>query len=518
MIKELRAKKIFLFILTVTMIFICVFFIACGDAETGSGNKSAKNDDGVATENIGGDSSNNGDKAEGEAVAETPKILPDLPERDFEGYEFTILGNSEEYHAHWYSRDLYAAEQNGDTINDAIYMRNTKVEDDYNIKINAVYASDPIGAARKNIMSGDGVYDLLSIQLEGTGRTLAQNSLLHDWNEVPCVDLDRPWWDQNAREHLSICGKLFMTMGDMTIVDKDAVFVYLFNKDLIADLVLENPYALVRNNKWTVDKLYEMSKAATSDMNGDGVIDDKDRFGNLSENNSFYESVLAAGEPFVKKDGGNIPYVNVDNQRLIQSVQKWIVFQLDTSATMMANDYGALYPGDLIWDKQLDMLNTKMALFLFTGMNRVTMLREMECNFGIIPMPKLDEQQENFSNPLHTWCATTLSIPNTVEDIERSGIITEALTAESYYTLKPAYYDVSLKTKLARDDESGEMMDLIFANRTYDLGKIYNWGRIYEAVKGLADNKKTDYVSSIDKIKLRMQTDLEKTIEVFQNK
>ena len=40
----------------------------------------------------------------------------------------------------------------------------------------------------------------------------------------------------------------------------------------------------------------------------------------------------------------------------------------------------------------------------------------------------------------------------------------------------PAYYDVQLKTKIARDDESSEMLDIIFAGRKYDLGSIYDWG------------------------------------------
>ena len=502
-------KKII--IITLMLIIVLILFAACAktddpttsptqnNSETSDINQQSVNEDSVNTEK------------------ENQRILPDVPAKDFEKYEFTILGNSEQYHEHWYSRDLFANEQNGDAINDAIYMRNRKAEDQYNINIKAVYAADPVGAAKKNIMANDDVYDLLSIQLEGTGRILAQGGMLSDWNKVPYVDLDKPWWDQNSRVHLSIGGKLYMTMGDLTVVDKDAVFIYLFNKDLIKDLVLEDPYELVRSNKWTVDKIYVMSKAATADLNGDGVVDDHDRFGNLSENNSFYESVLAAGEPFVKKDKDDIPYLNIDNQRLIQSVDKWITFQLDKTATMMANDYGHLYPGNLIWDKQLEMLTRKEALFLFTGMNRVTMLREMECNFGIIPMPKLDEHQENFSNPVHTWCATTLSIPSSAIDIERTGIIVETLTAESYYTLKPAYYEISLKTKLARDEESGEMMDIIFASRTYDLGKVYNWGGIYETVKRLADAKKTDYISSIEKMTEKMQQSLDKTINNFQD-
>lgn len=63
-----------------------------------------------------------------------------------------------------------------------------------------------------------------------------------------------------------------------------------------------------------------------------------------------------------------------------------------------------------------------------------------------------------------------------MSDEEITGLILEALVYESRYLLLPAYYDVNLKTKFARDDESSAMIDIILANRLYDLGDVYGWG------------------------------------------
>ncbi|GHV14617.1 hypothetical protein FACS1894219_10840 [Clostridia bacterium] len=306
-----------------------------------------------------------------------------------------------------------------------------------------------------------------------------------------------------------------MAMGDLTFVDKDGAFVYFFNKDLIADLVMENPYELVRNNKWTVDKAYEMAKSASIDLNSDGKINGEDRFGNFSEANVFYEAVLAADELFFKKDEKDLPYSDLLNERLLESIAKWGEFMIDRQTTMLSGDYLNAYPA--IWDKQLEMLNNKQLLLVHTSISRASMLRSFDCNFGIIPMPKLNEYQENYANAVHPTCGTTLCIPISASDLERTGIIVEALTAKSYYTLKPAYYDITLKTKLSRDDESSEMLDIIFANRVYDLGRMYNWGDVSSVLIQLAHQKTLAYVSRIERKAAKIQTDMENTIALFEN-
>ena len=61
-----------------------------------------------------------------------------------------------------------------------------------------------------------------------------------------------------------------------------------------------------------------------------------------------------------------------------------------------------------------------------------------------------------------------MSVPKTNSDLERTGIILEALARESSDTVIPAYYDVTLKNKLLRDDDSVKMLDIIFGNRKLD--------------------------------------------------
>jgi len=54
----------------------------------------------------------------------------------------------------------------------------------------------------------------------------------------------------------------------------------------------------------------------------------------------------------------------------------------------------------------------------------------------------------------------------------------EALQSESAKTVRPAYYDIALKTKYTRDDDSVEMLDLIFNTRVVDIGDTTLCGEI----------------------------------------
>ena len=97
----------------------------------------------------------------------------------------------------------------------------------------------------------------------------------------------------------------------------------------------------------------------------------------------------------------------------------------------------------------------------------------MEDDYGIIPYPKYDETQEEYRTTSHN-AVSMMCFPVTVKDPEMSAIITEALCAESYRNVIPQYYDIALKAKGARDDESGEMIDLIRDSLIFDFGWVHS--------------------------------------------
>ncbi len=142
-------------------------------------------------------------------------------------------------------------------------------------------------------------------------------------------------------------------------------------------------------------------------------------------------------------------------------------------------------------------------------------LREAEFAFGILPYPMFDESQEEYNNLISTVLVTTASVPYNCKDIDMTGAVLEAMAYYSVDTLTPAYYDNALKGRYVRDEESGDMLDIIFATRVYDLGFIFDWGGAGSLVTKLYQNKSDEFASSVEGIKTKAETAIIEALENF---
>jgi hypothetical protein len=163
------------------------------------------------------------------------------------------------------------------------------------------------------------------------------------------------------------------------------------------------------------------------------------------------------------------------------------------------------------------MFGNNQALFYMQIMELVVRLRAMEIDFGVLPYPKLDASQENYYSTVGSWHSGFICVPIGQEDQSRTGAILEALAAESMYTLLPAYYDIALKGKLVRDEESEEMLDLIFGSKVFDLGWIYQIGNYNEEIMNQLRNNRRDFTSMYERGHGRAERNIERINEAFEN-
>jgi hypothetical protein len=188
---------------------------------------------------------------------------------------------------------------------------------------------------------------------------------------------------------------------------------------------------------------------------------------------------------------------------------------MDRNHTIYAQDFPQDHrPGLNIWDNQVMMLAEGQGLFMFSHMNRATLMRPLDFQFGILPNPKLDETQAEYYNYVHKNTTKGISIPITA-DAETSSLILEALAAESRYTLRPAYFEISLTSQMLRDLDSVEMMELIFETRAFDLAHLFNWGGVFSMVNGLAEGRRDNFVSSYEAISDSVASAMDETIAIF---
>ncbi len=484
--------------LALLLSLLIVSFAACG-SDGGETPVTAAGDAGTA----------------GTAAAETgePKIDPGLPERDFEGYNFRVLTKGTT-NVHWKSRDIAAEAQNGEPINDAVYARNLKVGEKYNFTVTDVpcqdYDSRPAEAS-KLVLSGDTSIDMFCFTIA----TLIPDHLIYNLRDIPYMDLSKPYYDQNIQKDLEMFGALYAVTGDLLIMDNDATICVQFNKKLAEDYNLAasyggDMYTLVDEGRWTFDALYGIAKAVAKDVDGDGkmaYIGDVWGFG--TETDNYPLLYMGAGERLCAVGVDGYPAITMSSDRVTAVVGKITQIQTDASVSLNATVVTGF---DDVWSECMDKnFAENRMMFNMAGMNRATLFRTMETDFGIIPVPKFSEDQDRYYSPVDPACSNFISLPANLVDPERTGIILEALSCESFYTLTPAYYETTLMGKAIRDEESRSMLELIFDSTMYDLGMYFGWGSL-DRVLSSGANFASSYASS----EPAALADIEKTVAAIR--
>jgi len=419
----------------------------------------------------------------------------DFPEIDFDGREFKIIANEVTEAIKFYDH-FVSDEQTGEPINDALYTRKLHIEEKFNITIKTATVAAPAETAKKAILAGDNDCGLIVDTIFNL-RNLASQGILADLYSVPYIkdDLDKPWWDQALKRDLSIYGKLYFNAGDIVLRDKLRLAVMYFNKDMFKSIGLEYPYKYVYDGTWTIDKLIEITKGINQDVNGDGVMDQHDQWGLMSEWENGMHMLAAAGEKNVSLNKDGVPEITMNTPKAIEVIQK--VLDLCTDGVTMFHADTIKDSGN-IWYKASEYFQENRFLMRTSVFEPIVRdLRAMPTDFGIVPYAKYDEQQENYYANVKSD-GLFVSIPNNA-DAEFSGLITEALAYESSTTLMPAFYDLCLTSKILRDDESEGMLDIIFNNKVYDIGYIYNIGSFPSMLYNMISSKKTDFASQFDK-------------------
>jgi len=411
------------------------------------------------------------------AVTEEERITPDLPEKNFEGYEFRVLTKGQ-FSSHWSSKDIAAEEENGEPINDAVYLRNRNVGEKYNVKIADVSVQDyynRVQEAVNAVLAGDNAYDMFSMFVG----SLSEGGYLYNINDIEYMDLTKPYYDQGIIESLSIGGKLFSVVGDLQIMDNEATVIVTFNKEMadeygINDKYGTDLYGLVQEGRFTFDVFHETASMAEVDLNGDGEMTDlDDQWGFMTEKENYILMFFGAGGRTVALDADGKPEPILGSDRDISIVQKLAEIQ---NATYTINGQKLEGKYTDVYSEVLDKnFSEGRALYSVAGLNRVSLFRNSETDFGILPIPKFDEAQENHYSPVSSSSSNFIAFPSTMVEVERNGIIVEALSCESMYTLTPAYYDITLSGKAIRDEQSLEMLDIIFGSRAWDMAYFFRW-------------------------------------------
>ena len=483
------SKKLLALLLAVLM--TAPAFLSCSDSGTNEENAE------TAAVAPSADSEEN-------VAAEEPEttIYDDVPTGNFDGHDFRMLNVTSNY-----AYVLLTAEElMGETINDAVFNRNALVGDTLNVTFseNIVGWGDISGEITNMVAADDYSYDIVFDEVQNSIKYPANGQVinLYDLSEI---NFEKPWWDAGSVETLSVGDSLYMVNGDIHLMYGESAWVLFFNKNMLTEYSLESPYTVIKEGRWTFDKMYEMISGVSLDLNGDGILNSDDQFGLATHSDFSLVLLTSAGEGLLYKNENNIPEWKELPEKVFNLSEKihQQFFDLNIAFQQYLSPIGSI--GGIV-----DHFMQGKSLFLCEVLGHAKTLRDMEDNFGIIPTPKYDETQENY-NTFIARSAQTLMVPVTNRELSRTAVILENLGAESFKSLRPAYYDVQLSGKTARDADSLEMLDIIFDGRRYEMAYIFGANTIGSAYITATEDG-SELASAVTKITKAAKKNIEKTL------
>ena len=410
---------------------------------------------------------------------------PDLPSKYFpDGTTFTFgvrwNENNDEYA--WNNNDIVSEGLDGDNISNAVFERNAFFEEKYNVII-AIHKCGDCGVGlydgkmssfiRQNAMTGDVPIDaILASPYSTVG--FAIDGLITDLETLEYLDLENEWWDQGALSDLRMGDRIYMAAGDVTFVDNKAVTVYGFNKDFAEALSLPDIYKTVEDKEWTLEKLKEYSEMAYQDLNSDGP-DVGDKYGFTFWQDQVYCFVTSSGLRFTELNGDGYPQMTIATPTFIDGWEKII----DTvTAPGMFNRY-AYYLESGQSDDGGSVFTEGRALFSGMSVSNIMKLNSTgtEIDYGIIPSPLYDEDQDDYITTVAAYGYSMLSVPTggDSQKLSDTGYILEAFSATSRATIQPVFYDLVLQYRVAQAQQDAKMLDLIYSKIRYDIGNFMNF-------------------------------------------
>ena len=444
-------------------------------------------------------------------------LYEDLPTGSYEGYNFQFLNNISDY-----AITTIVPEDTTDTVDAAIFARNSYVKEALGIELSEVrqgyneVKSTMASLTSSNDFEYDAVYNEVHLQTP-----LAQTGTYLEVGDLDSyLNLSKPWWFTDAMDSIAIDDNGFELFGDLQLMYYDSIWGMTFNQQDLIDNKQAFPYDLVRSGDWTLAELEKIMKATYQKPGAEHYA--------MASHKDFISAMIAACDfVLVAQDDDDVLKVFEDEDRFVEVYTEIMsLFYASTGYDKMnyvVPDYNSTAYTSGEWKSDTDGWDDKFTFgkssFMAGTIGDIRRVRSAEFAYGIIPFPKYDTDQEKYVSWVYRGAAS-LGVPSTQPNVERTCVILENLAAYSYKLVKHEYYDVVVQGRTVRDNDSIEMLDIIFGHT--DLGvtylgidTTYRLGLSDQIRKSMSDNV-TEIMVDIGSVMGSVSTNVESLIEAYK--
>ena len=448
----------------------------------------------------------------------------DLPEEiDYKGEKVTILYWDDVERPEF---EITEAEADGDMIKEAIYRRNIATEDRLGVTFEWIGTPGDGGDLAnftnyvRNAYSGGTYYDIIGAYSRTAG-SLLTNGLIQDVNKIEdsYINLDQPWWPKSMVDTCTIADSLFFVSGDISTNVLHFMYAVYYNMDMLKKLQLEDPVALVDSHKWTIDKMIEYTSELYLDLDQDGSVSDHDQYGFTST--YFHLDAFYTGSDMMCLVPGTDTKLAISEeyfgQKTIDLVDKlgaWFA-----SGDAYVNPHGGSRSYSLTFNEGNCLFRLDRA-YVADNIYHNGALRNVEWEYGILPVPLYDENQDNYitvvGNPFSLWC-----VMQNAKDPQMSSAVIECMASEAYRKTSPMIFENNMKYRYTPDSagkgDSARMFDIVRDSIIFDLGRIFSDALSYMSEfpsRAAASSASWATVKSTHERTLkRMMTELNKSLD-----
>lgn len=475
-----------------TLLLAALLLTSCGEGTTDTTDETTTND--VQTS---------------ETTPETT-YMDTLGEKDFGGATYTYM--YAERNASISILDPHVGEMTGEIMNDTLYTRDKWIEETYGVSIDYLQDGDMANSVRNAVQAGDTICNVMVGSLNNGSSLLGASvtmGILYNLLDVPYLQPDKDWWSPLMYENVQYNGKMFFTSGDMAPFSYIGPACVYMNLNLAENYHVDEDeiYDLVYDGKWTFDELYSRYNGLDTDLNGDGKMHCLDDFyGIVTEYNTLTSTLLLVANDIKlceTDDSGKLA-IHLNDERTVSVIDKMAKYfqKIENNG-----DNTLLFDQTFKYDRALFAIH-----YVESTLRR---FRDMDSDYVILPMPKYNDIQESYVCYINPWVQGFIGIPLVVEDIEMTGFVTEVMEYKSVEMVRPAVYDVTLKGKALRNEDSLAMLDIVFDTTYIDFNGIYEFGGLLGAVNSAVFYDKP-YASAYAAAEEKAKAALETFMEIFE--
>ncbi len=384
---------------------------------------------------------------------------------DYQGSKFVVWQHS--YDASSYA-SLYIenfTEDISDLMSQAVFKRNSQLEDFFNIDLEVRNAFS-INSFSVQLQGGALDVDIILDIKNNIGRRVTIGELQPFENLE--VDYTTPWWSEKSLKDFEISGYSYLASNDVSVYRFCGARFFYWNKRIVADYHLDNPYDLMKENKWDVEHFLTMVKGVSTDNGFSGLGE----YGLLLEtgesNGVFAHMAAGCGITLTESRDGEI-VITIDEQAdkistlfsKLKTTFSDMYCVMDFSLAQVLDTLGESAGSIHMFQAGRKLFAAGHFLFTQTNLSSAYIFVDMKDEYGVAPNPKYNSDQENYIHKDDPY-SLIWAIPNSSTiDLTRLGRVMDYWSYVSSQTVIPDYYEITIKTKRAYEAEAGKVIDIV---------------------------------------------------------